>query len=157
MQRDMLCDIQSEGGLSHRRTSRHDDEVSRLQTGRPVVKIVEARGHASDVGRIFLVVQVVDAFVDLCEDRRNAKQALVFACSSLGNLEDFRLGFIQQLADFLTGRGERAFSDFRRDLPESSLYRAIAYKLRVAADVDRAWRILRKLSEISSAAGLVLV
>jgi hypothetical protein len=100
---------------------------------------------------------VVDALVDLGEDRRDAEQALVLARAGFRDLEDLRLGLIEQLVHFLAARRERAFRDLGRHPREAPLHRALAHELRVAAHVERARRVLGERGEIRRPAGLVLV
>src|SRR2546429_4535008 len=102
-------------------------------------------------------MQVVDALIDAREDRRDANQSLVLARAGFGDLEDLRLGLIEQLPDLLARRRERRFGDLGGDLREAPLHRALAHELRIAAHVERAWRVLRERGEIGGAPGLVLV
>src|SRR4029077_6908404 len=100
---------------------------------------------------------MVNALVDLRQDRGYAQQSFVLARTVLGALEDFRLGLIQQLAYFFAGRGKRTLRDFGGNLPEAALYRAITYQLSVTPDVDCARRVLCECSQVRRTASLVLV
>jgi hypothetical protein len=157
VQRHVLGDVEREGGLAHRGAPGDDDQVAGLQARGLLVELGEAGGHAGDVRRVVLVVEVVDALVDAREDRRDAEQPLVLARAGLGDLEDLRLGLVEQLVHVLAGRGEGGLGDLGGDVREAPLHRALADELRVAPDVERARGVLRERREVGRPARLVLV
>ena len=153
----MLGDVERQGGLAHRRTPGNDDEIAALQARGHFIELDVAGRHPGDVGGIGLAVEVIDFLEHARQHRLDVEQALILARARLGDLEDLRLGFVQQLADFLAGQRERAFGDLCGDLAEPALHRAIAHQLCVAPDVDGAGGVLRQRREVGGTAGLVLV
>jgi len=68
--------------------------------GSHAVEVDEPGRHASDVGRVVAVVQVIDALEDAGQHRLDLEQALPEAGAGLGDLEDLGFGFVEQQADF---------------------------------------------------------
>ena len=72
LHRCVLSDVQRKSGLAHRRTSRNENQIRRLQTGRLSVQIGETGGKACDDTVIFgggldLAEYVDDDLVDRFE------------------------------------------------------------------------------------------
>ena len=61
LQRDVLGDVEREGGLAHRGPAGDDDHVARLQAGSLHVEVVEAGRDAGDIRRMLAVVELLDA------------------------------------------------------------------------------------------------
>ena len=79
------------------------------------------------------------------------------AVAGLRDLENLRLGLVEQLPDLLARGTESAVGDLRPHGDELAHHRALADDLRVAADVVRRGRVLRERAEIGEAARPVLV
>jgi hypothetical protein len=154
LQRDVLDDVQREGGLPHGRPTGHDDEVAGMHASRLHVEVDEPGRHARDVGRVVLMVQVVDALVHLAEQRGDADGPIVRVAGALAEREYLRLRLVDQRARLLGAGLQRALGDLGRHLREPPAQRALAHELRVAAHVQRARRVLRKLREVARPAGL---
>jgi len=157
MQRDVLGDIERERGLAHRGTPGDDDQLARLQARGLGVEVVEAGRHPGDVGGIVAVVEVIDALQHAREHRLDLLQPHAVPGAGLADLENARLGLVQELPHLLAARAERALGDLGGDLGEAPLHRALAHQLRVAPDVERARGVLRQRPEVGGAPGLVPV
>ena len=107
-------------------------EIRRLEARRQLVEIVEAARDAGD--RLAAALQRFDALHRRPEQLLDAREAV--ARLLLADLEDLRLGFVEQL-----GRGARALErlgdDRRRDLDQPAEDRLLANDLRVVLDVRR--------------------
>ena len=82
-----------------------DDQVARLQARGHLVEVDVAGRHAGDVRRVVAVVEVVDPLEHARQHRLDLEQALVAARARLGDLEDLRLGLVEQLPDLLARPG----------------------------------------------------
>ena len=153
----VLGDVEGEGGLAHAGAAGDDDQVTRLQPGGAVVEVVEAGGHAGDVGSVALVVEVVDLLEHARQHRLDVLQAVLAPRARLGDLEDARLGLVEELRDLLALRVVGAVGDLARHLREAPLHRALAHQFGVAADVGGAGGGLRQGRQVGGAAGAVLV
>src|SRR6266571_2679691 len=146
--RDMLRDVERKRRLSHGGTARDDDQLARLKAGRHFVEIFIPRRNTDDIGFGFLVVQKIDAFNDTRQYGLDAFKPLPGARARLGDLEDLRLGLVEQLADLLAGGAKRAFRDLGRDLRQAPLHGALAHQLGIAPDVERAGGVLGERREV---------
>ena len=65
LERNVLGDVEREGGFAHGRPSGYNDQIARLQARRALVEIGKAGGDASDIRRIVAAIKHVDALDDL--------------------------------------------------------------------------------------------
>ena len=103
------------------------------------------------------MVEEVDALHYAGEHGLDLLESAAITRPGLAYLEDARFSLVQQLAHVFSGRAERYFGNIGCDLREFPLHRALAHQFGVAADVQRAGRILRKRAKIGHAPGLVPV
>ena len=154
-ERDMLGDVERQGGLAHARTSRDHDEVAFLQAGGQVVQIGESRRHTGDVGRIVTVKQELDALDRLREQRAQLLESLLTARAVLGDLEHLRLGLVEDFAYAAAQRIVSGVGDLSAGGRQATQDRPLAHNLGVAADIGRGWHILDQRAEISHAADVI--
>ncbi len=153
--RDIFTDVDRECGLAHRWTARNDDQVARLQPGRHSIEIHETGGHTGDVVLVVPIIEFVDAFNDLCQQRLNFLETLCAARALFGNRKNLGLGFIQHLLDFLALRIECLTGDFICHSNQLAQHATVTHDFRVAADVGCRWRVLGQRIQIRQTANVI--
>ncbi len=155
VERDVLADVQREGGLAHRRASCDDDEVAGLQARGHPVDVGEARGHAGHVGRIVAVVERLDALDDAGQELADLGELLRAAAPLLGDVQHLGLGLVE---DFLRAAPHRvvcAVGDVAGGRRELAQDRAVADDLRVMPDVRGGGNVSDQRSQIREPADVV--
>jgi hypothetical protein len=92
-ERRVRGDVQRERRLPHAGTCRDDDEVRRLEPGRQVIEVREARRDARD--RLLLLVQLLDDLERVRHEAVHADEGGLHL--TFGDLEDALLGAVEQV------------------------------------------------------------
>jgi len=150
LEADVLGHVEREARLAHARAARDDDEVAVLQARGHLVEVDEPGGLAGDRRRI--AMQLVQAVHHVGEDVRHLREAFGGAPPGLADLEDARLGLVEELARLAPLRAVRAVGDRRADLGELAHDGALADDLGIAADIGRARRAGSELVQVREAA-----
>ncbi len=124
-------DVERHRRLPHRRARGDDAEVALLKARRHAVEVREARGHAGDPGVGLL--QALDVLERRPEDLLDPDEAL--ALVALGDLEDARLGLVEDLVDVALALLVDVPDDLRRLLHEPAQQRLVADDACVVLDV----------------------
>jgi hypothetical protein len=123
--------VQCEGRLPHGGTRGDDAQVALLEPGGDAVEVGEARRHAGDARSGFL--QPLDVLECRPEDLLDPDEAL--ALVALGDLEDARLGLVEELVDVALALLVDVADDLRRLLDEPPEERLVADDARVVLEV----------------------
>ena len=148
--RRLLDEVHHERGLSHRRTSRHDDQIAPLQAGRLPVEILESGRHPGD--RAVTPGQLVDASHHVGQHVPDGDRLLPARVAPLGDLEDAALRVVQQLVRRPPLRPVRRLRDLVAGPDQIAKHRALADDLRVGDDVRRAGGVPGELGKVGEAA-----
>ena len=150
-QNGVFNQVHRKGGFTHRWTTRHNDQVGRLQAAGHAVQVGVAGGQASD--GVVSVEQCVDAVDGLGQQVVDADRAAGF-WPGLGNRKDLALGFIEDFFGAAPFRVEGAVGDFGADADQLTQGRALAHDLGVGLDVGDRRRVFRQLTEVAQATHL---
>src|SRR5215831_8855069 len=153
----MLTDIQCERRLAHARPTSNDNEITFLETGRHLIQLTVSRWDTSDIARIVSAIQKIDPLHHLREQLMDVVEADASAHTRLGDLEYPGFGLVEELADVLAKRIQRAVGDLVAHRRELSHDRALVDDLGVPADIVRGRGVLRERAQIGEPARLVLV
>ena len=96
----VLRHVEHEAGLAHRRPGRDDDQVGRLQPGRQLVEVGEARRHAGN--QLLARVQLLDGVEARLREIAHRDEAV--ADVVVGDREDRVLGLIEDDVGLVLGR-----------------------------------------------------
>ena len=151
--RHVLGHVERQRGFAHRRATGDDQQVAGLQTRGLGVEIVVAGRHPGDVRGVVSVMQFLDAFDDLREQRIDVHKTGLMAEAALGNGKDLGFGLVEQLLRIAAERVERAAGDLVAGGDQLAQYGTFADDFGVAPDVRRRRRIGRQFAEVGQAAG----
>jgi hypothetical protein len=152
LDRHVFADVHRKCRLTHRRTARDDDQLAAVHTRSHAVQINKAGWRAGHVAWIGGVIQRVDPLDHLGQQWPDFEEALRATRAVFGDRKHLRFGFVQQLPDFLALWVECVGGDFVGDGNQPAQHRAIAHDFRIAADIGRAWRVLRQRVQVSQTA-----
>jgi hypothetical protein len=136
------------------RSAGDDDHVAGLEARGLHVEVVEAGRDAGDVRGMLAVVELLDAVHHLAQQRLDGGEALRGARAGVLDLEDLRLGLVEQPwppARRIEGAGGDLVAH-RHQLAQDG---PLADDLGVALDVGGRRRVVGDLAEIGHAAGLL--
>ncbi|MNS60687.1 hypothetical protein D3C72_936950 [compost metagenome] len=140
----MFADVQRKCRLTHRRTARHDDQVTDLHAAGHFVQVDEACGHAGHVSGGIAVVQLIDPLHHLRQQRLDFLEAFLAPRALFGNRKNLGFCLIKQFAHLAALRRESGRGNVVRHGDQLAQHRALAHDFRVAADIGRARRVLRQ-------------
>ncbi len=129
--------------------------IAFLQSRRLAVEIGEAGGDACDVRRIVLVVENFDALDHLRQQRTDFLEALLAARAVFGDLEDGRLGMVQDLTHTATQRVVGRVGDASARRRQSAQDCTLAHDFGVAPDVGGGRHVVDQRAQIRHATNVV--
>ena len=149
---DVQADIEGEGRLAHRRPRGNDDEVGRLQPGRQVIDVGEARGYAGY--ETLLRLNPFDGLEAVLDELLHRHEAAVDAV--FGDGEDFLLRPVEHGVGVVIG-GVGAGDDLVGRMDQIAQRRLFLDDLCVVRDVGRARDAVGQRADVGGAADLLQI
>ena len=153
IQRDVFCDVDCQRRLAHRRARGQHDHVACLKARCHAVKVNKAGRHTRDVVRV--VGHFGHAIEQFDHQGIHTLESLFHARTFLADVEDFLLGFVEDLVDSLALCVEGVGRDFVAGRNQLTQDRTLANNLGVPPDVACARNILSERIQINKAADFV--
>ena len=148
----MLDPVHRQRGFTHSRASRQNDQITSVQASGTVIKTIEPRGQA---GRLQAFTAPLDFLHRGANQIRNLHPNLVIVAATLGNLEHFTLGLIQQITGVRAVLGVALLDDRCTRPDQLTSYRVLAYDVCPRQNIGRPRGVLHQPRQIRQAAGVV--
>ena len=149
----VLGDVHGKGGLAHRGTPGHDDQIGILQARRHLVEIFVAGRDASDLALVF--VQFLDALDRLVEGGLYRHVAGTAALTLVRDGEDQALGFFQQFLARAAFQRKGAGGDLGTHVDQLAQDRLLADDFGIGPNIGGAGGARGELDGVAAAVDLV--
>jgi hypothetical protein len=147
----VLRDVHHQRRLPHRGAGGDDDQIAVLESGRHLVEVAVARRDAGEAGSRLL--QPLDVLERRPQDLLDPDEPL--ALVALRDLEDARLGLVEDLLDFALALLVDVADDLRGRVDQAPQQRLLAHDARVVLDVGGGRHRVEELRQVLQAADAV--